>query len=102
MEEEKRDITKEEKRPNKGFGIASLVLSILSLIFFKYIYISIAFALIAAILGFIGRRKGDKTFATSGLVIGIISLLITFVLFVILNLLDTALFYVPEWYTQLR
>ena len=99
MEEVKSEVTKETTRPSKGFGIASLVVSILSLVFFKYIYISVALALVGIVLGFIGYKKGDKTFAASGLTIGIISLAITLILFVVLNLLDTVLFYVPEWYT---
>lgn len=82
----------------KGFGIAALVISILSFIFFRYIFISVAFALVACILGFIGLKKGDRTFALAGFTIGIISLLLTFLLFVVLNLLDTVLFYVPTWY----
>lgn len=82
----------------KAFGIASLVISILSILFFAYIYISIICAVVGIILGYIGRKKGDKLFATAGLTIGIISLLLTIVLFVVLNLLDTVLFYVPDWY----
>ena len=93
----------EENKPTstaagKGFGIASLVISILSLLFFTYIYISIICAVTAIVLGYIGRKKGDKSFATAGLTIGIISLLLTIILFVVLNLLDTVLFYVPDWY----
>lgn len=97
--EEVNSQTKETKRPNKGFGIAALVISILSLVFFKYIYISVTLAVVSSILGFIGYKKGDKTFAVAGLSIGIISLAITLILFVVLNLLDTVLFYVPEWYS---
>ena len=82
----------------KGFGIASLVVSILSLLFFRYIFICVVLGLVACILGIIGKKKGNNTFAVAGLTIGIISLLITFALFVLLNLLDTVLFYVPDWY----
>lgn len=85
----------------KAFGIASLVIAILSLLFFKYIYISVTLALVGAVLGFIGRKKGDKVFGTAGLTIGIISLLLTILLFIVLNLLDTVLFYVPDWYKQI-
>ena len=85
-------------KPQRGFGIASLVIAILSLVLFKYIFISVILALVASVLGIIGLKKGDNTFALAGLTIGIISLLITFALFVILNLLDTVLFYVPDWY----
>lgn len=98
MEETNSNNNQSNIRISKGFGIASLVLAILSLVVFKYIVISVAFALIASILGFIGLRKGDKTFALAGFTIGIISLLLTFLLFVTLNLLDTVLFYVPTWY----
>lgn len=82
----------------KGFGIGSFVISILSLVCFKYIFISVIFALVAVVLGIIGKKKGDNSFAVAGLTIGIISLLITFILFVVLNLFDTVLFYVPDWY----
>ena len=84
--------------PTIGFGIAALVLGIFSFILFKYIFISVTLALVSCILGCMGLKKGDRTFAVAGLSIGIISLLITFILFVVLNLLDTVLFYVPEWY----
>ncbi len=98
MEEIEKQTKVENKVVSKGFGIAALVLSILSLVCFKYIFISVTLALVGAILGLIGKKKGDNTFAVAGLTIGIISLLITFILFVVLNLLDTVLFYVPEWY----
>lgn len=100
MEEKEIEIETQNtaKRTGKGFGIASLVLAILSLLFFRFIFISVILALVACVLGMIGKKKGDNTFATAGLTIGIISLFITFALFVILNLLDTVLFYVPEWY----
>lgn len=106
MEESKElkenGVKQENKKPPRGFGIAALVIAILSLVFFKYIFISVILALVSSILGFIGLKKGDNTFALAGLTIGIISLLITFLLFVLLNLLDTVLFYVPDWYKQLK
>ena len=102
MEEDKIGIEENPKVQDnfaaKGFGIASLVISILSLLFFRFIFISVTLAFVACILGLIGKKKGNNTFAVAGLTIGIISLLITFVLFVLLNLLDTVLFYVPDWY----
>ncbi len=99
MEEQTvKEVNNQKTFVPKGFGIASLVLSILSLICFRYIFISVILAIVATVLGFMGKRKGDNTFALAGFTIGIVSLLITFALFVILNLLDTVLFYVPEWY----
>lgn len=102
MEEDNEQKTIQSKTADtfaaKGFGIASLVLSILSLLFFRYIFICVTLALVASVLGIIGKKKGNNTFAVAGLTIGIISLLITFALFVLLNLLDTVLFYVPDWY----
>ena len=107
--EENNEVKKIENSNNtnnvnipRGYGIAALVIAILSLVLFKYIFISVILALVSSVLGFIGLRKGDRTFALAGLTIGIISLLITFVLFVLLNLLDTVLFYVPDWYKDLR
>lgn len=98
MEEEQKQTKVVNKAQSKGFGIAALVLSILSIVCFKYIFISVTLALVGTVLGLIGKKKGDNSFAVAGLTIGIISLLITFILFVVLNLLDTVLFYVPEWY----
>lgn len=96
--EKKCDTKLEPGHQSKGFGIAALVISILSLVCFRYIFISVILALVGTVLGIIGKKKGDNTFAVAGLTIGIISLLITFILFVVLNLLDTVLFYVPDWY----
>ncbi len=102
MEEEKVQNSIDTKEKNtyaaKGFGIASLVLSILSLVCFRYIFISVILGLVAVVLGIIGKKKGDSIFSSAGLIIGIISLLTTFILFIVLNLLDTVLFYVPDWY----
>lgn len=86
------------ERQGNGFGIASLVVSILSVVCFKFIFISIILAIIGTVLGMISKHKTNNLFANAGLTIGIISLIATFILFVVLNLFDTVLFYVPEWY----
>lgn len=98
MEETQTEATVRQEHVPIGFGVASLVISIFSFILFRYIVISVALATISVILGFVGYKKGDKTFAMAGLTIGSISLILTFILFVVLNLLDTVLFYVPSWY----
>lgn len=98
MEETQNTSNIKQSRAPIGFGVASLVISIFSFILFRYIVISVALATISVVLGFIGYKRGDKTFAMAGLTIGSISLILTFVLFVVLNLLDTVLFYVPSWY----
>ena len=45
-----------------GFGIASLVLGIISIIFLYYIIISIISAILAVIFGIVAIKRGDRTF----------------------------------------
>lgn len=81
-----------------GWGIASLVLGIISIIFLYYIVISILAAVLAIVFGIIGKTKGDNSFAKTGLVLGIISLIVTFLLFLFLQVLDVSIFMIPDWY----
>ena len=92
----------EEKKMNEiainGFGIAALVVGIFSLLMIQFIIISIALAILAIIFGILGLRKPNKGMAKAGLVLGIVSLLATFLLFLFLEVLDVSLFTIPDWY----
>lgn len=82
----------------KGFAVASLVTGILSIIFLAFIIISIALAVCSIVFGIIAKNKGDKSISKAGIAIGIVSLSITFILFLFLQVLDASLFIVPSWY----
>ena len=88
----------EQNNSGKGFGIVSLVTGILSIIFIEFIIISIAFAIISIIFGVIGIKKGNKGLSKAGLILGIVSLSITFLLFLFLEVLDVSIFTIPTWY----
>ncbi len=81
-----------------GFAVASLVTGILSLLTIEFIIISIAFGILAIGLGIFGLRKPNNGMAKAGLTLGIVSLLITFLLFLFLEVLDVSLFTIPSWY----
>lgn len=59
---------------SKGLSIASMVLGIVSVVTLCASYVSIVCAVLAIILGIIGRKKGGKGMAMAGLVLGIITL----------------------------
>lgn len=86
----------ENKLNGKGFEIASLVTGILSIVFTPFIIISIGFAVTAIIFGIVALKKGSK--GKAGLVLGIVSIAITFLLFLFLEVLDVSLFTIPSWY----
>jgi hypothetical protein len=67
-----------------GMGAASMVLGILSLVFFCCTYIAIPLALIGLILGAVslGRKRGGKGMAIAGLVMSSISLIFGVVILV--------------------
>ena len=70
MEEQENSIVQE----SKGLSIASMVLGIVSLVFFCIIYLSIPCAILALIFGFVGNKKGGKGMAITGIILGIIAL----------------------------
>ena len=93
-----------EVRNNKiyGLGIASFVLSILSIITMCYVVFSVIFGVISVILGItslIIERKNSM--AITGLIISGVSLIITLVLFLVLGLMDVNLLYIPEYYQNI-
>ena len=86
----------EEKNVGIGWGIASFVMSILSIILIKFIIISIMLAVLAIVFGGLSKRN---TFGKVGIIIGSISILITFTLYILLEVLDvSSLFMIPSWY----
>ena len=88
----------ENKMNGVGFGTTSLVTGILSIVFMQFIVISIIFAIAAIVFGIMGMKKGNKGLAKSGLVLGAIAILVTFLLFLFLEVLDVSLFTIPSWY----
>lgn len=82
----------------KGFAVASLVTGILSIIFLAFIIVSIGLAICSIIFGIIAKKKGEKSISKAGLALGIVSLSITFLLFLFLKVLDVSLFVIPSWY----
>lgn len=98
----KGDVKMEEKKINdvsiNGFGVASLVTGIISLLTIEFIIISVALGILAVIFGLLGLRKPNKGMAKAGLTLGIVSLLVTFLLFLFLEVLDVSLFTIPSWY----
>lgn len=86
----------EEKNQGIGWGIASFVVSILSIILIKFIIISIMLAVLAIVFGGLSKKN---TFGKVGIIIGTISILITFTLYILLEVLDiSSLFMIPSWY----
>lgn len=88
----------EETSIGKGFGIASLVTGILSIVFIEFIIISIAFAIMSIVFGVIGLKKGNKGLSKAGLTLGIVCIVVTVLLFLFLEVLDVSLFTIPSWY----
>ncbi len=78
VENKDNDVKKEEpKQEKKGFCIASLVLGIVTLIFFCLWYISIPCGILAIIFGILGIKSTSKGMAIAGLITGSIGLLIS-------------------------
>ena len=93
----------EEKKTNNeasinGFAVASLVTGIISLLTIEFIIISIALGILAIGFGLFGLRRPTNGMAKAGLTLGVVSLLITFLLFLFLEVLHVSLFTIPSWY----
>lgn len=88
----------ENKSKGKGFAVASLVTGILSLVFLTFIVISVGLAILSIIFGIIAKNKGDKSISKAGITLGVVSLGITLVLFLFLEVFDASLFVIPSWY----
>ena len=89
----------EEKVSNgKGFAIASLVTGILSLVCLTFIVVSIGLAICSIIFGMIAKNRGEKSLSKAGITLGVVSLAITLILFLFLEVFEASLFVVPSWY----
>lgn len=67
----------------KGLSVAAMILGIISLVFFCVWYLSIPCAIIAIVLGVLGRKKGGKGMATAGIVLGIIAIILVVLILVL-------------------
>lgn len=90
-----------EVKSNKvyGLGIASFVLSILSIITMCYVVFSVIFGILSLVLGIaslVVERK--NAMAITGLIISGVSIFITVVLFLVLGVMDVNLLYIPDYY----
>lgn len=89
----------EEKVSNgKGFAIASLVTGILSIVCLTFIVVSIGLAVCSIIFGMIAKNRGEKSLSRAGITLGVVSLAITLILFLFLEVFEASLFVVPSWY----
>ena len=70
----------DEKQESKGLSIASMVLGIISIVFFCIFLISIPCAILAIIFGVVGMKNGGKDMGIAGFVLGIVSLIISILL----------------------
>ena len=67
----------------KGFNITSMVLGIISVVFFTLWYVSLPSGIIAIIFGIAGKDRGGRGMGIAGLVLGIIGVVLC--LFILLS-----------------
>ena len=67
-------------------------------LFIEFIIISVIFAIMATVFGILGLKRGNKGIAKAGLILGVSSLAVTFLLFLFLKVLNVSLFTIPSWY----
>lgn len=91
-------MAEEQQIAGRGFGVASLVTGILSLITIQFIIISTALAIMAIIFGIVSLKQGKNGIAKAGLAIGLVTIGITIALYLFIEVLDISLFTIPEWY----
>jgi hypothetical protein len=68
------------KTENSGLSIASLILGIIGLLSSLIWFIAIPFGLMALIFGLIGRGKGGKGMATTGIITGSLAIVATIII----------------------
>lgn len=81
-----------------ALGITSLVLGIISLVTMCFIIVSVITAIGALVFGILSVVLEKNKVGAAGLTLGIISIVITLVLYLVLGVLGTDIFMVPEWY----
>lgn len=81
----KKEIKKQEE--SKGFGIASLVTSIIGFFSFLMPYFGVVWSILAIVFAGLQKKKQDTGLATAGLVIGILGLIgnLIWLIFVIIG-----------------
>ncbi|MBO5349823.1 MAG: DUF4190 domain-containing protein [Clostridia bacterium] len=91
----------ENKKKVYGLGIASFVLSILSVVTICYIVVSVILGIISIVLGILSCVIEKKNgMGVAGLIIGIVSIFITLLLYIILGVMQADILMVPDWYTN--
>ncbi|HOB36495.1 MAG TPA: DUF4190 domain-containing protein [Candidatus Avimonas sp.] len=87
------------QRKEPGISIASLVISIVSIVFFWAPFLNILLALIGLILGIVAKVKGGGGMSIAGIVIGALSLVISIVVTVsfIIALIGLPMVYSDEF-----
>ncbi len=58
-----------QSKPGNGLGIASMIIGIVSLVFFCYIYLSIPAAIVSVILGGVGLSKSKRFGMKNGMAV---------------------------------
>lgn len=84
MNSSKQSFRKPEKISggNRKWGIASFVLAIFSILFLLLPFVGIIFAILAVVFAIIQKKQSPTMFATSGLIIGIIGIILNAVLLI--------------------
>ena len=88
-----------ENEERIGLGVASMIFGIISLASMCFIVISVFFGILAIIFGILSIivEKKNKLKLT-GLILGLISITITIVLYLVLGVWDLNIFMIPKWY----
>ena len=67
----------------KGFNITSMILGIVSIVFFCFWYVSLPCSIMAIIFSIAGKHNGGRGMGVAGLILGIIALVLLIVIFVL-------------------
>lgn len=69
-------MSKEESQKDNSFGVASLVLGLISTVFLFFFPLGLILGLVGLIFGFVQRRKHKNPWATWGIVLSIIGIVL--------------------------
>lgn len=88
-----------ENEEKVALGITSMIFGIISLTTMCFIVISVFFGVLAVIFGILSMifEKKNKLKLT-GFILGLISMSITVLLYLVLEVWDLNIFMVPKWY----
>lgn len=85
------EVVKEEKQ---GLSVASLILGIIAILcLFEHGVLNIACAILAIVFGVKGRKQGAKGLGTTGMVLGIVSLVLCAIVLIFLMIFASALLF---------